>query len=100
MADQETPYLGLLKAFVFRREEHMHHVDLGPKLLARTTTADNRLPRCVAQQTAAWLLGRSLDRPGDAKWLTNLSVDFARSDFSYRALVKSILTSDRYRRVQ
>ena len=100
LGDREQPYLGMLKSFVFRRDEHMHHVDLGPKLLARTTAADNRLPRCVAQQTAAWLLGRDLDRPGDAKWLTELSVDFARSGFSYRQLVKDVLTSDRYRRDQ
>jgi len=100
LSEREDPYLGMLKSFVFRRPEHMHHVDHGPKLLARAATADNRLPRCVAQQTANWLLGRSLDQPGDAKWLTDLSVQFARSGFSYRELVKLILTSDRYRRVQ
>ena len=100
LSDQEDPYLGMLKSFVFRRNEHMHHIDQGPKYLARAATADNRLPRCVAQQSAAWLLGRSLDRPGDAKWLTELSVEFVQSGFDFRHLVKLIVTSDRYRRVQ
>lgn len=99
LTDDESPYLGMLPAMTFRRDEHMHHVDLGPKLLIRQAVADNRFPRCTAQRTAEWLLGRDMVE-GDRKWLDQLGQTFLASGFSYRALVKAVVQSDRYRRIQ
>jgi hypothetical protein len=96
----EEPYLGMLKAYAFRREEHLINVEQGPKLLARTSVASHRLPRCVAQKTAEWLLGRDMNQPGDMEWVEDISRQFVRDGFSYRGLVKSVVRSDRYRRVQ
>ena len=56
---------------------------------------DGRLPQCVARTTASWLLGRT---PGDAEqdWVDGLAADFAATGFDYKALVRSIVTDDRY----
>ena len=98
--EAEQPYLGMLKAYAFRRPEHLHYVEEGPKLLARRSFADNSLPPCVAQRTAEWLLGRAVDEPGDDVWIHELTRSFAQSDYQLRALVKDIVFSERYRRVR
>ena len=100
LSPQERPYLGMLNGMVFRREEHMHNLDLGPKLLVRTMVANNLLPQCTARRTAEWLLGREMNQEGDDKWLDALAWQFVQDGFSYRQLVKSIITSERYRRVR
>lgn len=99
LTEDEQPYLGMLPALTFRRDEHMHVVDQGPKLLLREAVADNRFPRCTAQRTAEWLLGRDMNQK-DQAWLDALSYEFVHSGFSYQSLVKAVVTSDRYRRLQ
>ena len=99
-SEQEEPYLGKLKAFTFRRDRHLHHIEQGPKLMARKAAAENELPVCVARKTAEWLLNRELTTSSDEVWLNDLAHVFVRSDFRYRALVKAILSSPQYRRVR
>lgn len=100
LSPQEEPFLGMLEAYSFRREDHVRHIERGPRLLAFTAIADDRLPRCVARRAAEWLLGRELDRDGDREWLEALARDFVAHDYSYRRLVRRIVTSPRYRRVR
>ncbi len=99
LTEDEQPYLGMLPAMTFRRDEHQHVVDQGPKLLLREAVADNRFPRCTAQRAAEWLLGRDMNQK-DQPWLDELSYAFVHSGFSYQALIKAVVTSDRYRRLQ
>jgi hypothetical protein len=50
----------------------------------------------VSRTAASWLLGRETtaeERP----WLDELSADFVQSGFSYRSLIRSVLTSPVYR---
>ena len=67
---------------------------------AMSAIADNRLPHCVARRTAEWLLGGRVNPIADAEWLSELARNFVFNDLSYRALVKEIITSPRYRRVR
>ena len=92
-------FLGYLKPYEFLRSEHRANVEEGPRLLASTTVVDGRLPRCVARTTATWLLGREMTAADEA-WIEDLTVGFAFSGFRYDELVKSIVTSDTYRRVR
>ncbi len=96
----EEPYLGMLKAYAFLKDEHLINVEYGPKLLVRMSVANHRLPTCVARKAAEWLLDRELNQSGDEEWLDEISTEFVRAQFSYRSLIKSIVTSSRYRRVQ
>jgi hypothetical protein len=98
-APSEEPYLGKLKALLFRAPEHEVFVDMGPKLLALSSFADNRLPECTARTAAENLIGRALYEEEEA-WLDNLVVQFASSGYSFKALIKAIVQSPIYRRVR
>lgn len=98
LGPEETPYLGWLKSYEFLEPDQQLNVELGPEWLVDSTVADGRLPRCVAERAANWLLGRELTE-ADAPWLDAWSSDFASSGYRYDQLVKDIVTSDVYRRV-
>jgi hypothetical protein len=95
----EEPYLGLLNAYYFRSLEHEVVIDQGPALLAATAVVDNRLPACVARRVAQWLLGRAL-YDEEAELADALTKAFIRSGYSYRELVKAVVSSAEYRRVR
>lgn len=99
LARQEEPYLGMLRAYSFRRPEHTRNIEAGPRLLALSEVATNRLPACVTQRTAEWLLGRATAED-DAEWLDTLTRAFVAGGYRYRDLVAAIVTSPRYRRVR
>ena len=92
----------MLKAYLFRRDEHALNVEAGPQYLVKSAVVDNRLPSCVARRAAEHLMGRELDATADADaaWLDELSFEFVASGFSYRELVREIVASDVYRRVR
>ncbi len=96
---EERPYLGMLRAYEFRREEHEPWVEEGPARLVHETLADGRLPRCVARRTAEWMLGRELGE-SEAPWLDSLTQTFVASDLDYRELIASIALSGTYRRAR
>jgi len=100
-APEEEPYLGQLMSYVFRETEHEKNVESGPRYLAMKGLAspDNQLPRCAATRSLKSLLGRDLGVQ-DIDWVESLAVDFAMSGYSYRELVKAIVMSPVYRRVQ
>jgi hypothetical protein len=100
LSPEEQPYLGMLQSYEFRREDHVRNIERGPRLLAYTTIADGRLPACVTRRAAEWLLARDLDADGDADWMADLTRGFVANDYSYRWLVRQIVTSPRYRRVR
>lgn len=97
VAPPEKAWLGWLRPYNYKQPQHWKNIEQGPKLLAMTALADNRLPRCVARSTAEWLLGRDLQAE-EEPWANQLSVDFATGGYNYRALVQQIVLSDAYRR--
>ena len=96
---EEEVFLGQLHAFTFLREEHLTNVDQGPKLLALSGFADNRLTTCTARKAAERHLGRMLFDE-ETQWLNDLVVEFAASDYRYRELVRAVVKSPVYRRVR
>lgn len=100
LAPEEEQFLGQLNAYYFRRDDHVVNVEQGPRYLALTGVADNRMPACVARRTGEWLLGRALDQEGDDEWIAELARDFVQGGYSYRALVKRIVSNPRYWRVR
>ena len=90
-----------LRAYLFRRSDHGVNVEYGPRLLAYTEVADQRLPRCVASRAAQWLLGREVGQTEEeSTWLDELGIRFAQSGYQYRALLLDIIFDPRYRRVR
>ena len=96
VSSESDDYAGMLQSLEFRLPEHVDNLILGPKRLVTSAVADGRLPDCVSRTAAGWLLGRETtaeERP----WLDELSADFVQSGFSYRSLIRSVLTSPVYR---
>ena len=99
LSPEELPYLGHLNAYVFRREDHEAHIEVGPKYLVNRNLLDEDLPQCVAKRTVHWLMGRA-PHADEAEWVTLLASEFAASGYRFRELVKAIVTSETYRRVR
>lgn len=99
LSSVEMAYAGHLQAYNFLRESHQLNVDLGPKHLVNTAIVDDRFPRCSAQRAMEGLFGRNLSTD-ERTWLEKLGREFVASDYSYKSLVKAIVTSDVYRRVR
>ena len=95
----EDPYIGMLSSYAFLREDHQVNVEGGPKFLIASTIVDDRFPRCTARRALEGMFGRELsDEENDA--LGEASRAFVASSYDYKALVKSIVKSDVYRRVR
>ena len=97
LSSEEDPYIGMLQGYEFLEERHWDNAETGPAWLVAKTVEDGRLPRCVARTTAEWLLGREVT---DEVWVDELAATFSTSDFQYSELVKAIVLSDNYRRVE
>jgi hypothetical protein len=64
-----------------------------------TSIVDARFPDCVAKRGLEAMLGREAN-PSERAWIEELSRKFLSSGYRYRDLIKSIVTSDLYRRVR
>lgn len=98
IAPELAPFMGRLSAFQFLEDRHMSNVDEGPSLLVHRTATDGRLPECVAEKAVTWLVGRE-PAPEEEAWVKSLATEFATSGFDYKTLVRSVVTSDNYRRL-
>lgn len=97
LSPEEEPNLGRLRAFEFLRPEHEDNVEAGPAALVREGLADGRFTSCAVKRTAEWLIGRELTAE-EQPWARELTASFLESDFSYRDLVRAVVTSETYRR--
>jgi len=96
---EEEAYIGQLNAYQWRRTAHEQNVELGPKFLVLTSIVDARFPDCVAKRGLEAMLGREANA-SERLWIEDLSRDFLNSGYRYRDLIKSVVTSDLYRRVR
>ena len=54
----EAPWLGYLRAFLYRQDEHVANINGGPALMVRRHLSDGRFGRCTARNAVVWLTGR------------------------------------------
>ena len=99
LSAEEDPWLGWFKPYEFLSSADQSHVELGPRHLAQLAVVDGRLPVCVARTAVKWLLGREATE-GEEPWVQQLALDFVAGGYHYRDLVRDIVTSDTWRRVQ
>jgi len=99
IAPEQEPYLGKLAAYEFRDPAHEAGVEEGPILLVNEGIVDGSLPACSSRTAAEWLLGE-VAYDADAAWYDGLGETFVGDDFSWRSLVRAVVTSDVYRRVR
>ena len=99
LGPEEVPFLGMLEAYKFTRDPHKPNVEAGPVHMVQDGVVDGRVPACTAESAARFLIGRDLLEE-EMPWISSVAVDFAGSDYSWREVVKSVVTSDAYRRVR
>lgn len=99
LTSEEDPYVGMLQSYEFLEERHWPNAEAGPALLVENAVADGRLPRCVANNTAEWLLGRELV-DDEAEWVDELADGFVATGFDYEHLVFEIVRSENYRNLR
>ena len=97
LTSEEDPYIGYLRSYEFVGEVFGDNIDEGPKKLVRETMVDGRLAGCASHTAATWLMG---SEPTDLEWVDDVAGRFSESNWSYKELVKDIVTSDNYRRVR
>jgi len=100
LGEEQIPYLGMLNAMEYRRDDHVRNVERGPELLAEGAVVDNRLPGCTASRMGERLLGRELAQDEERWAQQELARSFVQSHYSYRELVKRVVQSPVYRRVR
>jgi len=98
LSEESEDFIGMLKTFEFRKEVHQDNPELGPKRMVTSAVADasGRLPTCVSGTAASYLLGRDV-KEEKHEWISELSAGFVASGFSYRSLIREIVTSPVYR---
>lgn len=96
---QMVPYAGHLNAYLFRKPEHEANVEQGPALLATSSVADNSLLSCLVQRSAETYLGRPV-LSSEQAWVDQTIREFSDSQFDYPSIIKRIIMSETYRRVQ
>ena len=94
-----VPYAGHLNAYLFRKPEHEANVEQGPALLATSSVADNSLLSCLVQRSAETYLGRPV-LSSEQAWVDQTIREFSDSQFDYPSIIKRIIMSETYRRVQ
>ena len=99
LSPEEAPYLGHLKAYVFRRDDHIPNVEGGPNYLVNMNLMDEDLAQCVSTRAVHWLMGRA-PHEDEAEWIDVLASEFAASGYRYKELIKAIVLSETYRRVR
>ena len=99
MGPDDAKYFGWLKPYLYRRPEHKINVQEGPQLLVKKTMVDHRLPTCMARRMSTWLLGRNV-LPEEEGWLADIAQQFVMNGYDFKALVKTVVSSELYRSVR
>jgi hypothetical protein len=92
-------YAGTLRGYLYRTKEEEKRIDEGPQGLVSSAIASGELESCAVRNAWSRLLGRPMSENEMNAVLPDLVVAFADKHHSYRALVRAIVTSAAYRRI-
>lgn len=91
--------LGLLKSYLYRTTEEEPNIAQGPKLLVERMLQTGDLQRCAVKKMWGEFLGRSMTTQEEGLYLENMTQAFERNGRDLKSLIKEVVTSDAYRRV-
>jgi hypothetical protein len=94
-----VPFLGTLQPYLYRGADEVRRIEAGPRSLVADTLASQELQSCTVRTTWARLLNRPMSDDEAARVLPALLRSFEDHGRSYRALVRAIVTSPAYRRI-
>jgi hypothetical protein len=94
-----VPFLGTLETYLYRSPEEIRRIEQGPSSIIADTLRSGELQSCTARTTWARLLNRPMSLTEQTQVLPALIRQFDTEHRSYRALVRAIVTSPAYRRI-
>jgi hypothetical protein len=92
-------YAGTLRGYLYRTPEEEARIDEGPAGLVASAVASGELSACTVRTTWTKLLGRPMSEHEMSEVLPELVTAFDAHHHIYRDLVRAIVTSPAYRRV-
>ena len=98
-AGDADPRVGYLQSYLDRTDAETCRIDQGPRTLVADGLATGELQACAARTLWERLLNRPMSESEYASVLPALVRDFEANGRSYRALVRAVVTSAAYRRI-
>jgi hypothetical protein len=92
-------FAGTLRGFLYRRSDEMSRVEEGPAGLVASAAASGELQSCTVRNAWRQLVNRPMSENELRTLLPGLTSGFEATRHNYRALVRAIVTSATYRRV-
>lgn len=92
-------FLGTFVPYLYRSPEEIRRIEDGPRSLVTDALVSQELQSCTVRTTWARLLNRPMSESEQARVLPALVREFEANGRSYRALIRAIVTSPVYRRV-
>ncbi len=99
LAGSPDPHAGTLQAYVDRTDPERCRIDEGPRALVADGVASGDLQECAARTLWERLLNRPMSAAEGEAVLPALVRDFEANGRSYRALVRAVVMSPAYRRI-
>ena len=93
-------WLGTLQVIAWRSETESMALDQGPSALLAQEDTRARMASCSARTLAEHLLHRELTSEETLEWVPELTATFADSGHRFPALVRAIVTNERYRSIR
>jgi hypothetical protein len=91
--------LGLLRTYLYRTRDEEPNINGGPKLLVQRYLQTGELEQCGVRNLWNHLLGRPMTTQEEALYLNELSKGFADDGHNLKGLMKRILATEAYRRI-
>ena len=91
--------LGLLKTYLYRTPEEEPNISGGPKLLVQRMLQTGDLERCAVKNVWKEMLGRPISDQEQALYMEALTKGWLERGRSFKELMKLIIDTDAYRRI-
>jgi hypothetical protein len=91
--------LGMLKTFLYRNESDEPNVAGGPRMLVERMLQTGDLERCVVSRIWSEFLGRPMTSEERELYLDSLAQAFLEEGRNLKQLIRQVVTSDAYRRI-
>ncbi len=92
-------FAGTLRGYLYRRPDEMPRADQGPSGLIAAGLASGEVQSCTVRTAWKNLVNRTMSENEMRTLLPGLVNDFAAHNHNYRALIRAIVTSATYRRI-
>jgi hypothetical protein len=91
--------LGLLRTYLYRTQDEESNIVGGPKLMVQRFMQTGELEKCAVRNVWNHLLGRSMTTEEESLYLTTLAQTFAGDGHDVKSLMRRIVATDAYRRI-